>query len=109
MKEVEKMVWRPCPRRRTSSSRPRRPQNNLPAESSDLEIPLRGRTIRVVDWTKNHWGEAWPKGDLFFLTDVLARGMSNTEVAAFLGRTEDEVRGQSEALKLPRRPPAQDS
>jgi hypothetical protein len=74
-----------------------------------VEFPLRGRTTRLVDWTKKHWGEAWAKADLFFMSDALARGMSITEVAAFLGRSEDEVRGQSEALKLPRRPPAQDS
>jgi hypothetical protein len=63
----------------------------------------------VADWTKHHVGEPWEKADLFFLLDALARGMSIAEVAAFLGRTEDEVRGQCEALRLPRRPPAQKS
>ena len=63
----------------------------------------------MADWTKHHVGEPWAQADLFFLVDALARGMSIAEVAAFLGRTEDEVRGQREALRLPRRPPAQDS
>jgi len=44
--------------------------------------------------------QAWTKADRFFLADALARGMSTAEVAAFLGRTEDEVRGQCEALRL---------
>jgi hypothetical protein len=47
--------------------------------------------------TKNHSAEAWTKADRFFLADALVRGMSVAEVAAFLGRTEDEVR---ERLRL---------
>jgi hypothetical protein len=63
----------------------------------------------MVDGTKNRSAEPWMNADRFFLVDALARGMSVGEVAAFLGRTEDEVRGQREALRLPRRPPAQKS
>jgi hypothetical protein len=63
----------------------------------------------MADKTKHHVGESWERADLLFLVDALARGMSIAEVAAFLGRTEDEVRGQREALRLPRRPPVQDS
>ena len=55
----------------------------------------------VADWTKHHVGEAWAQTDLFFLVDALARGMSIAEVAAFLGRTEEEVREQSKALSTP--------
>jgi hypothetical protein len=67
---------------------------------------LKGSKRRVMDGIEN---QAWTKADRVFLADALARGMSTAEVAAFLGRTEDEVRGQCEALRLPRRPPAQDS
>jgi hypothetical protein len=48
---------------------------------------------RVVDGTMNRSAEPWTNADRFFLADALARGMSIAEVAAFLGRTEDEVRG----------------
>jgi predicted transcriptional regulator len=41
------------------------------------------------------------------LADALARGMSIAEVAAFLGRTEEEVREQSKATKYPPRPRVQ--
>ena len=47
----------------------------------------------MVDETKNRSAEPWTNADRFFLADALARGMSIAEVAAFLGRTEDEVRG----------------
>jgi hypothetical protein len=43
-------------------------------------------------------GEAWSKPDLFFLRDALTRGMSIAAVAGFLGRTEDEVRAQADAI-----------
>jgi hypothetical protein len=38
----------------------------------------------------------WLRSDLLFLKDALARGMSFAEVAAFLGRTEEEVRRKAE-------------
>ena len=60
-----------------------------------------------TDWTKHHVGEPWAQTDLFFLVDALARGMSIAEVAAFLGRTEEEVREQSKATKYPPRPRVQ--
>jgi len=41
---------------------------------------------------QNHSGQSWEKADLFFLIDALARGMSIAEVAAFLNRSEEEVR-----------------
>ena len=56
----------------------------------------------MADWTKLHVGEPWEKADLFFLLDALARGMSIAEVAAFLRRTEEEVREQ--AIMHPSRP-----
>jgi hypothetical protein len=46
----------------------------------------------------NHSGEAWAKADLFFLTDALDRRISLAEVAAFLGRTEEEVREKAERI-----------
>jgi hypothetical protein len=58
--------------------------------------------VIVADWTKLHVGEPWEQADLFFLVDALARGMSIAEVAAFLRRTEEEVREQ--AIKHPSRP-----
>jgi hypothetical protein len=42
--------------------------------------------------------DGWLLGDLFFLQGAIAKGMSVAEVAAFLGRTVDEVRAK---LKLP--------
>ena len=50
---------------------------------------------------------AWNKADLIFLMDALKRGVTEADVARFLGRSEDEVREQANALKqrrLPRRP-----
>jgi hypothetical protein len=61
----------------------------------------------VADWTKHHVGEPWAQADLLFLVDALARGMPIAEVAAFLGRTEDEVREQSKVTKYPPRPRVQ--
>ena len=47
--------------------------------------------------THNHSGKSWEKADLFFLFDALARGMSIAEVAAFLNRSEAEVRQKTNA------------
>jgi hypothetical protein len=58
----------------------------------------------VADRTKDHRGEPWDRADLFFLADAIARGMSIAEVAAFLGRTEEEVRERSKGTKYPSRP-----
>jgi hypothetical protein len=52
-------------------------------------------------------GEAWSKPDLFFLRDALTRGMSIAAVAAFLGRTEEEVRAQANAIGYQEPPSAQ--
>jgi hypothetical protein len=52
-------------------------------------------------WARAHGvmaSDGWLLGDLFFLQDAIAKGMSVAEVAAFLGRTVDEVRAK---LKLP--------
>jgi hypothetical protein len=38
-----------------------------------------------------HSGQPWSRSDLFFLKDVLRRGLSPADVARFLGRTEAEV------------------
>jgi hypothetical protein len=43
-------------------------------------------------------GQPWSQADLFFLMDALRRGLSVAQVAGFLGRTEDEVRGKAEKL-----------
>jgi hypothetical protein len=40
----------------------------------------------------------WSRADVFFLTDAHERGMSLTDIAAFLGRTEDEVREKSKVI-----------
>jgi hypothetical protein len=61
----------------------------------------------VVDGTKNRSAKPWTNADRFFLAHALDRGMSVAEVAAFLGRTEDEVREQSKAIKFHPRPRAQ--
>jgi len=37
----------------------------------------------------------WDKGDLLFLRDAFARGMSIQDLAGFLNRSEDEVRQQA--------------
>jgi hypothetical protein len=58
----------------------------------------------MVDGTQNRSAEPWTNADRFFLADALGRGMSIAEVAAFLGRTEEEVREQSKAIKYPPRP-----
>ena len=50
----------------------------------------RGEVMRVV--TRQYSGEPWSNADQFFLSNVLASGMSLAEAAGFLGRTEDEVR-----------------
>jgi hypothetical protein len=42
---------------------------------------------------------AWNKADLIFLMDALKRGVTEADVARFLGRSEDEVREQANALK----------
>ena len=50
---------------------------------------------------------AWNKADLIFLMDALKHGVGKAYVARILGRSEDEVREQANALKrrrLPRRP-----
>ena len=82
------------------------------ATTSPLELsfslgPLKGRKTRMVDGTKNRSAEPWTNADRFFLVDALARGMSIAEVAAFLGRTEEEVREQGKATKYPPRPRVQ--
>jgi hypothetical protein len=61
---------------------------------------------QVVADAKNV-GEPWTSSDLFFLRDALIRGMPIAKVAAFLGRTEDEVRTQNNAIGYRERPSAQ--
>jgi hypothetical protein len=41
----------------------------------------------------------WSRSDVFFLLQAHERGMSFAAIAAFLGRTEDEVREKSSASK----------
>jgi hypothetical protein len=47
---------------------------------------------------------AWNKADPIFLMDALKRGVAEAYVASFLGRSEDEVREQANALKRRRLP-----
>ena len=49
---------------------------------------------------------AWNKADLIFLMDALKRGVGKAYVARILGRSEDEVREQANALKQRRLPKA---
>ena len=49
-----------------------------------------GDVMRFV--THQYSGEPWSNADQFFLSNVLASGMSLAEAAGFLGRTEDEAR-----------------
>ena len=84
----------------------------MKSTTSPLELsfslgPLKGRKTRMVDGTKNRSAEPWTNADRFFLADALARGMAIAEVAAFLGRTEEEVREQGKATKYPPRPRVQ--
>jgi hypothetical protein len=46
----------------------------------------------MEDPAGNNSGLTWTRSDLFFLRDALAKGMPVERVAAFLGRTEGEVR-----------------
>jgi hypothetical protein len=59
-----------------------------------------------MDGAKYHFTEVWTNADRFFLADALGRGMSVAVVAAFLGRTEDQVRDQSKAINFHRPPRA---
>jgi hypothetical protein len=45
-----------------------------------------------IDWTP------WVRADLFFLHDALAHGMSISEIACFLGKTDDEVWAKAKEL-----------
>lgn len=62
----------------------------------------------MADRTKHHVGKPWEQADLFFLVDALARGMPFADGAAFLDRTEGEVRQQSKAIKYQPRPRVRD-
>jgi hypothetical protein len=43
-----------------------------------------------------HSGAPWSKQDLFFLKDSLRQGWSFVDVASFLRKDEDDVRGEGE-------------
>jgi hypothetical protein len=43
----------------------------------------------------------WLDSDLFFLSDMLRRGVTVGEVAGFLGRTAAEVRAKAEKMHMP--------
>jgi hypothetical protein len=45
-----------------------------------------------IDWTP------WVRADLFFLQDALAHGMTISEIAGFLDKTESEVRTKVKGL-----------
>ena len=80
-------------------------RDDLSCALEELYLPLRGylqyrnqaHTRRcggdvMLVVTRQYSGEAWSNADQFFLSNVLASGMSLAEAAGFLGRTEDEVR-----------------
>jgi hypothetical protein len=48
--------------------------------------------------TRRSSGERWSNADLLFLASALDQGMSLAETAGFLGRTEDQVRRQSDLM-----------
>jgi NAD dependent epimerase/dehydratase family enzyme len=50
---------------------------------------------------KQSWEEWWSPSDLFFLKDVLRRGMTLAEAAGFLCRDEEEVRKKAKQMKIP--------
>jgi hypothetical protein len=45
--------------------------------------------------TKENFHAPWSRSDVFFLINAQEHGMSLADIAAFLGRTEDEVREKS--------------
>jgi hypothetical protein len=47
-----------------------------------------------IDWTHAPWVHA----DLFFLQNALAHGTSISEIAGFLGKTDNEVRAKAKGL-----------
>jgi len=51
---------------------------------------------RSPNWADR--GKPWARADLFFLKDLLQRGMSLAESAGFLRRTTDEVREKAKDL-----------
>ena len=48
--------------------------------------------------TRRSSGAHWSNADLLFLASALDQGMSVGETAGFLGRTEDQVRRQSDLM-----------
>ena len=44
------------------------------------------------------YDKGWDHQDLVFLQSALARGMALSDIAGFLGRTEDEVQAKAEEL-----------
>ena len=44
-------------------------------------------------------GKAWEPQDLYFLESALARGVALTDIAGFLGRSEEEVRAKAKTLE----------
>jgi hypothetical protein len=55
--------------------------------------------------TRRSSGERWSNADLLFLASALDRGMSLADTAGFLGRTEGQVRRQSELMFAGRNSP----
>jgi hypothetical protein len=51
----------------------------------------------AMDGTRANGGALWERADLFFLCDALSRGMSIQDLAGFLNRSVEEVRGQADS------------
>jgi hypothetical protein len=56
--------------------------------------------------TNENFHAPWSRADVFFLLDAHQRGMSLADIAAFLGRTEDEVREKSKVIPRKESPAA---
>jgi hypothetical protein len=65
----------------------------------------RARPKRTQIATNENFHAPWSRADVFFLIDAHERGMSLADIAAFLGRTEDEVREKSKIIAR-KEPPA---
>ena len=48
--------------------------------------------------------QRWSPADLLFLIDARRRGLSDAQVAEFLGRTENEVRQKAKELGITTQP-----
>lgn len=59
---------------------------------------LNSVSLKSDDRSRANVGKRWDHQDLIFLEDALRCGMSCAEIAAFLDRSEEEVRAKAEML-----------